>query len=515
MSGPQLFLAVDVSRIIMMMLLSLLAVVLIGGAGFLRWWRVAQREHYLAGSVTTFAWRWWTLNPRNIALLVVGLATPIFFRFFDLAIVVPVVVLLVAPLGLSIKGTTSPLAWTPRLRRVAIVSGTLWMGLLYLGVAYPVILVPALFGIPLIVDAALALLRPVELWLGRKWVEDAQSKLRSVAPTVVAITGSYGKTTTKAFVLALLSPHRQTVASPASFNNRMGLARAINEHLAPGTDLFVAEMGTYGPGEIRDLCAWIPPKVAVITAIGPVHLERFGSLDVTLSSKAEIFEQADVCVLNIDDERLSALAVELTGKTVITCSATGQAATVSLSPSDAGFFVRIDGEVVTEIDPVAMPSNLACAIGVAVALDVPLDRLAATVAASQAPAHRQAVFRGDGGFEIIDDTYNSNPAGVRSALGTLSTLGDGKRVVVTPGMVELGKLQYEENREFGTLASQVASHVLIVGHTNRKALLEGTKEGPASVILMPSRPEAVAWVKANLGTGDAVLYENDLPDHYA
>ena len=125
------------------------------------------------------------------------------------------------------------------------------------------------------------------------------------------------------------------------------------------------------------------------------------------------------------------------------------------------------------------------------------------------------MFRGEGGFDIIDDTYNSNPAGVRSALGTLSTLGDGKRVVVTPGMVELGKLQYEENREFGTLASQVASHVLIVGHTNRKALLEGTKEGPASVILMPSRPEAVAWVKANLGAGDAVLYENDLPDHYA
>lgn len=503
-----------ISLVLLTVLAFVAVVVPVGFVAILRWWRVAQREHYLAGSVTTFARRWWSLNPINLGLLITAIGAS-FVRIPWVALGLVSLIVLVGPRGLTLRGVTSPLAWTSRMRRVAAVSMALFVSALWVAQVNVTVASLVLLAAPVFVDLALLVLHPVERLLGRRWVGDAQSKLATVDPTVVAITGSYGKTTTKAYVHSLLAPHRQTVASPASFNNRMGLARAINEHLAPGTEVFVAEMGTYGPGEIRDLCSWIPPQVAVITAIGPVHLERFGSLDVTLASKAEIFEQAEVCVLNIDDPRLAGLAHELGDKTLVTCSALGADATVSLSPSEAGFFVRVNGELLTEIDPVKMPSNLACAIGVAVALDVPLERLAATVAESQAPAHRQVVFLGEGGFDIIDDTYNSNPAGVRSALETLSTLGQGKRVVVTPGMVELGELQYEENRKFGALAADVASHVVIVGHTNRKALVEGTKEGAASVILVPSRPEAVAWVKANLGAGDAVLYENDLPDHYA
>jgi len=486
----------------------------------LRWLRVSQREHYLAGSVSLFAWRWWSLNVINGLLLALALGAVVACFVVDAsevvagAFVVAAFAVVLGPVGLGLRGSTSPLAWTDRLRRVAIVASIMWLVAAIVGTVFHVgFLALALVAVPVVLDFALLLLAPVERRLGRRWVDDANAKLVEIAPSVVAITGSYGKTTTKAYVLSLLGSHLTTVASPASFNNRMGLARAINEHLAAGTEVFVAEMGTYGPGEIRDLCSWIPPKVAVITAIGPVHLERFGSLEVTLASKAEIFERAEIAVL--DDELLNGLLPALDQETVITCSALGSDATVSLAESEAGFFVRVRGEVIAEVGPVAMPSNLACAIGVAVAMGVPLDRLGSIVAESEAPAHRQTVFRGEGGFDIIDDTYNSNPAGVRSALRTLGSLGDGKRVVVTPGMVELGKEQYDENREFGRLAADVASHILVVGHTNRKALREGTKQGSASVIVMASRPDAVSWVKANLGVGDAVLYENDLPDHYA
>lgn len=487
----------------------------------LRWLRVSQREHYLAGSVSVFAWRWWSLNAINGLFLALSGAAVVtcFVASSDTAagaFVVVALVMTIGPVGLGLRGSTSPLAWTDRLRRVAIVASIMWLPVAMVAMAVNLGFVAlAIVAVPVFLDAALLLLGPVERRLGKRWVDDAHAKLMEINPSVVAITGSYGKTTTKAYVLSLLAPHHTTVASPASFNNRMGLARAINEHLAAGTEVFVAEMGTYGPGEIRDLCSWIPPKVAVITAIGPVHLERFGSLEVTLASKAEIFERAEIAVLNVDDEMLNGLLPSLDQETMITCSALGSDATVSLAESDAGFFVRVRGEVIAEVGPVAMPSNLACAIGVAVAMGVPLDRLGSIVAESEAPAHRQAVFRGEGGFDIIDDTYNSNPAGVRSALATLASLGDGKRVVVTPGMVELGKEQYDENRKFGQMAAEVASHVLVVGRTNRKALLEGTKQGSASVTVMPSRPDAVSWVKANLGVGDAVLYENDLPDHYA
>jgi hypothetical protein len=139
---------------------------------------------------------------------------------------------------------------------------------------------------------------------------------------VVAVTGSYGKTSTKGHIAHLVRPDRTVVATPASFNNRAGLARAVNEHLADGTEVFVAEMGTYGPGEIAELCRWCPPDISVITAIGPVHLERFGSEDRIVEAKSEILRAGDDVVLAVDDPRLAALAERggRRGKRVLRCS---------------------------------------------------------------------------------------------------------------------------------------------------------------------------------------------------
>jgi UDP-N-acetylmuramoyl-tripeptide--D-alanyl-D-alanine ligase len=117
---------------------------------------------------------------------------------------------------------------------------------------------------------------------------------------------------------------------------------------------------------------------------------------------------------------------------------------------------------------------------------------------------------------VIDDTFNANPAGARAALDLLLTSGrGGRRVVVTPGMVELGTLQAQENRSFAARVGQVASDLVVVGRTNRRALLRGAAgRGGADVRSVATRDQAVAWVRRNLGPGDVVLYENDLPDHY-
>ena len=119
------------------------------------------------------------------------------------------------------------------------------------------------------------------------------------------------------------------------------------------------------------------------------------------------------------------------------------------------------------------------------------------------------------GFTIIDDTFNSNPAGARSALAKLvRSANGGETALITPGMVELGRLQTEENRSFAAEASRQVDHLVLVGRTNRKALLRGSANGDASVTVVDTRDEAVAWARENLGPGDVVLYENDLPDHY-
>ncbi|MFQ5522631.1 MAG: Mur ligase family protein, partial [Acidimicrobiia bacterium] len=292
-------------------LLALAAVAASIPAG-IRWLRIAQREHYLAPAATRFALRWWTITPTNVILLLLAIAG-VLGSLVNPWLAFLAVVAQVGPIGLGIKGVTSPLAWTSRLRRLAAVSGVLALAVYGLGAGLdvPALIAGGLAGLPLVVDLALVLVEPLEGRLGQKWVDRAARKLKVADVEVVAITGSYGKTTTKAYVAHLLSGVRRTLASPASFNNRMGLARAINENLTPDTEVFVAEMGTYGPGEIAALCRWIPPRVSALVAVGPVHLERFGTEERIVEAKAEIFEKAEVGVICVDDPRLAALAAQL------------------------------------------------------------------------------------------------------------------------------------------------------------------------------------------------------------
>lgn len=485
----------------------------------MRWLVVAQREHYIAGSVVRFAVRWAHAGPVNSALSVVLLVAAVASwsgaRLAWLPAVVAALVCVVWPVGLPGSG----LAWTPRLRRVAggavVVAGGIILGAVAALDRPSGTAASALVLSPLFVDGALWLLRPVERRLQRTWIARAADRLRTVRPRVVAITGSYGKTTVKEYARQVLAQDGSVLASPASFNNAMGLSRAINEHLAPGTRWFVAEMGTYGPGEIADMCSWIRPEIAAITAIGPVHLERFGSLDVTLAAKAEIAQRASIVVLNCDDDRLSGLAdgLESEGKTVIRCG-TGDGLDVVVRDQGRTWGVEVGGETIGLAPKEAFATNVAMAIGIGVAAGVPREAMAAAVASVEAPQHRQTVIKGNAGFWIIDDTFNSNPAGAAAALEMLAHLDAGRKVVVTPGMVELGRQQDASNRAFASQAAQVADDLLIVKRSNRKALLAGASERSARVHTVSDREAAVAWVRANLGPGDAVLYENDLPVHY-
>lgn len=481
-----------------------------------RWFRVAQREHYHP-TVSRFAFRWWASTPANIglgSLAILGAAAAV---FEPMSVLVAATAVMVGPLGLALKGRTSGLAWTPRMRASAASSYGISALLIVVGVAIgsPGLLVLTLVGFPVIVDAALAAWRPVQARMDRRWVEQAKSGLERSGARIVAITGSFGKTTTKAHLAHLLAGSTAVVASPASFNNRMGLARAVNEHLSSGTEVFIAEMGTYGPGEIADLCTWIPPDVALLTALGPVHLERMGTLEAIAAAKREIFERARVGVISIDHAILQGIAEEERRvRQMITVSATGLPADVVGDPESGT--ISVDGDVVGAVDPEGVAvSNAACAVAAVIALGFGVDDLADRLATLPTPPHRQVISTSDRGVIIIDDTFNSNPTGAARALGLLEKASEGRRVLVTPGMVELGPVQDRENEDFARRAAEVADDVVIVGHTNRRALGRGARSGRnVSIHFVSTRDEAVAWVRSELETGDAVLYENDLPDHY-
>src|SRR5690606_29881294 len=155
-----------------------------------------------------------------------------------------------------------------------------------------------------------------------------------------------------------------------------------------------------------------------------------------------------------------------------------------------------EGKIVGPVPPTAHPGNVACAAGVLLALGVEVD--AGRLADLSEPEHRRTVATGTSGVTIFDDTFNSNPAGAIAALDALlATEGGGRRGVVTPGMVELGQRQFEAHRDFGARVAESVDHLIVVGRTNRKALLDGARGSSVVVRVVDDRQEAVEWVRSH------------------
>jgi UDP-N-acetylmuramoyl-tripeptide--D-alanyl-D-alanine ligase len=486
----------------------------------IRWWRVAQREHYHSGGASVFSRRWTMVSPLNTLLRFIGLGGLLLSPVTFVGGILVASAAIAGPFGLSVKGRTAKLVWTRRMKTLGVVTVVLQavpvVAAVAVGQPVPGVALAAYFS-PLFVDLAMAIAAPWEKRQAQVFVESARKRLKSVDPLVVAITGSYGKTSTKQYVAHLAAAAKSTFASPASFNNRGGLSKAVNEQLTPGTEVFVAEMGTYGKGEIAELCDIFPPTIAVMTAIGPVHLERFGSEEVIVEAKSEIFVKASVCVLNVDDTRIAPLADMLRnqGKKVWRVGSTTEDADVRVVVDGRRRVVTMQGRTIFDGEmPESPATNVACAIAVAAELGVTDAAFAERLPTLPIPQHRQEVAVSAEGITVIDDTFNANPASVRRALDLLGQQTAEKKVLVTPGMVELGRRQNDENQTFAKEATATATHMVVVGKTNRPSLLAGAREGGLTPVVVDTLPDAVAWVRQHVGSGDAVAYVNDLPDHF-
>jgi UDP-N-acetylmuramoyl-tripeptide--D-alanyl-D-alanine ligase len=501
-----------------------LAAIAIAIADF-RWLRVMQREHYIAGSALTTARRWARCRPPNqvLAALTGVAALAALAGWWPAAAAagagLAAVGAAVFPAGMPLVGKPQRLVWTPRLGRLAaccLLLEALVAGVIA-GLGAPAALGALAAAVPAVIDGGALIAAPLEALLARRYRTAARATLARVRPRVIAVTGSYGKTSTKNHLRDLLNGAGEVVASPASWNNAAGLARTVNEYVTPATELLVAEMGTYGPGEIRAMCAWVRPEIGIITAIGPMHLERMKTLDNVTRAKAEILEGTRVAVLNVDDERLERLAGEVTGPEVIRCGTRRQPGLdLSLERAPDSVTVRYRGEVLGAFEhpPGVHLGNVACALGAALAAGAPAARVISRLGGLSVPAHRAARGVSESGLIVIDDTYNSNPSGARHALELLdaAVAEPHRRAVITPGMVELGPGQDEENRSLAAAVAKAGAVLVVVGWTNRRALVAGARDG--EVVTVASRAAARDWVRSHLAAGDGVLWENDLPNHY-
>jgi len=439
---------------------------------------------------------------------------------------------------------TKPLVFTPRARRLfgaALAIPTLVLVLAGIAVlaGAPAWIAPAagtatallaIVGAPELLFAADTLVRPVQALDNRRFVQRAERKLEEIAPVVVGITGSFGKTTTKACVAEVAELRGPAYATPASYNTYLGVVRAINEGLTAKHRAFIAEMGAYRPGDIAELCELVHPKIGVLTAIGPAHLERFGSLDAIEKAKGELAAElpADaVYVTSADDERCLR-TTERTKARVVLCSAAGSpdaelsAADIAMADGTTRFTLRQGDQEVTVRTRLLgrhNVANLLAAAAVGTSLDLPLDAIGRALARVSPPAHRLApILNRQAGIVVIDDAYNSNPVGAAAALEVLASHQAERRLLVTPGMVELGEREAEENERFGERAAAVCDLVVLVGEERSKPILAGLSAAsfPDSQIhVVANSREAEALLAKTTRRGDVVLFENDLPDLYA
>lgn len=371
------------------------------------------------------------------------------------------------------------------------------------------------------------LLFPVEAGLRRYYLRSAKQVLRTHRPTVVGVAGSYGKTSTKMILSSILATKHPTLATPRSFNTPMGLCRVIREQLGPEHRFFVAELGAYQRGEIDGLCRLVEPTIGVLTAVGPEHLERFGSMENVKAAEFELIASLPpngLAVFNGEDETCRELARRARCRTIVVGGNDNPdlwAEDISLTPEGLRFrIVHRDGRSVsvqTALLGRHNVTNILAASAVALECGIDFAELPDAIRRLEPVEHRLRLLPNPNGIVVIDDTYNANPRGAAAALETLAAFQGGRRYLVTPGMVELADLTDAAHRDFGRQAAAVCDAVILVGPRQTRAIAEGLTESgfaPDRLIVTRNLDEATEHLKTLLRPGDAVLFENDLPDQY-
>ena len=384
--------------------------------------------------------------------------------------------------------------------------------------------------------------KPVEKAVNNHYINDAKRILRQNPDLlIIGITGSYGKTSVKFYLETLLRQKYNVLVTPESYNTPMGVVITIRKFLRHTHQIFVCEMGARYVGEIKEICDLVHPHHGLITSIGPQHLDTFGSIENIQKTKFELADalpKGGMLFLNGDNEyingylnsdegiakasdsskypaygdpvfyhseipvsgyyasdiRVSSLGTEFTVKTP-----EGESERFSMKLVGAHNVINVMGAIV-----------IAHKLGISLSeLKVPVRRLK--------PAQHRMEMKAHGNVTIIDDAFNSNPIGSRAAVETLA-LFDGLRVLITPGMVELGEDEDEYNRLFGTYAAQCCDRIFLVGRSHTEPIKKGAlSKGFAeeNIEVFDNVEDAINRAYAlKTEAHKYILLENDLPDNY-
>ncbi len=340
----------------------------------------------------------------------------------------------------------------------------------------------------------------------------------------IGITGSYGKTSSKNILNEILSEKYYVLSTPASFNTPMGLTITIREQLKAIHQVFIAEMGADKVGEIDFLSKFIRPQYAIITSIGPQHLNTFKSIANIIREKMRLIENLPVSgvgVINYDYETIRNYRIKNNCKIIsyaIDHDADYRACDIVYTVNGSSFTIKsVEGEYpfTTRLLGKHNIANILAGVALARQLGLAWDALQKAVSSVNYVEHRLQLKKING-YNYIDNAFNSNPEGARMSLEVIKMMPN-HRYIVTPGMIDLGIQQDELNKQFGTQMKEHVDTVILVGKKQTLSIYEGLKESGFDlneVIVLDTVKEAFRYIENHASKEDIILLENDLPDAF-
>lgn len=371
---------------------------------------------------------------------------------------------------------------------------------------------------------------PLENRINRKFYNMAREKIKSMSGLkIIGITGSYGKTSTKFISSSILSQKFMVMNTPESYNTPMGISKVINNDLTEDYEIFVAEMGATQKGDIEELAILAQPEIGVITSIGPCHLESFGSINNIANCKYELIENLSsegIAIFNYDNPYVRALA-DRTEKTKIlyaienidNADIYAKDITVNERGSSFTLCIKDKGSIDCETSLLGKHNilNILAAVSIANVLGMNLEEISLGIKKILPVKHRLELIDPKNGIIVIDDAFNSNPDGAQAALEIINEFKGRRKIIVTPGMVELGEIEKAENEKFGEKISKICDIVILVGKKRTQPIYDGLiRKGfdVNNIFIVNSTGDSTEILKSISKQGDVVLYENDLPDTY-
>lgn len=429
------------------------------------------------------------------------------------------------------KKSIKKLVWTARVKRlyavqILLVGGGLTVGEVWGGYGYlPTALLS--FATPLVILLSGLIMAPIEWRVRLHFIHDAERILKNHRRlTVIGVTGSYGKTSTKFILARILSERFNVVATPESFNTPMGVVRTVREKLTAPTEIFIAEMGAKRKGDIKEICNICHPTVGIVTSVGPQHLDTFGSIETVLTTKLElgdaVRQNGGRLYLNSDNELLAGKAASYEA----VCFGENEKAAVRAENirygSEGLTFDIVKADLRFTVHTALLgrhaAANITAAAAIALDLGETPEEIALAVSALQPVEHRLQMRPYYAGSLLLDDAYNANPSGSMNAVEVLGSFEGRTKIIVTPGLVELGEQEYECNKALGKAAAGVCDYIILVGQKRSVPLLDGVREAgfdESRLFVVDRFADAAAKLVTLCDDKTVVLLENDLPDNYA